>query len=232
MTTIKICGLSTVEDALAAATAGANFIGLVFAPSRRRVTIEQARAMVSALRQQSVGSCVHVVGLFVNEAPDNINAIIERCELDYVQLSGDEMLEQAVGIHCPVIKALRFNGSPTEDGWLNLLANSFQRSDLPQPVAITLQKGRLDLAPCPLLVDAHVPGSYGGTGTLANWEHAAALAKCQPLILAGGLTPENVATAIAQVRPWGVDVSSGVEVDGRKHPALIEAFIRAVRSGV
>jgi phosphoribosylanthranilate isomerase len=218
MTAIKICGLSTVDHALAAATAGADMIGLVFARSRRQVAPEKASHIVGALRQHPAGARVRAVGLFVNTEVAHINDIIEQCGLDYVQLSGDETPQQAVGIQRPVLKSLRLDGSPHEAAWLRAMR---------QPAE---QGAPLMLAPCPLLVDAHVPGHYGGTGTLADWARAAELAQQQPLMLAGGLTPHNVAAAVAQVQPWGVDVSSGVEHNGGKSPALIEAFIEAVRA--
>jgi phosphoribosylanthranilate isomerase len=219
MTTIKICGLSTLEHALAASAAGADMIGLVFARSRRQIAPEQAAALVAALRQHPAGARVAVVGLFVNTEAAQINAVIDQCDLDYVQLSGDELPQHAAGIRRPVIKSLRLNDSPIDAAWLALAAG-----DAP-PAG-----GPLALAPCPLLVDAHQPGSYGGTGTLADWARAADLAHQRPLLLAGGLTPDNVAAAIAQVQPWGVDVSSGVETDGVKDIARIEDFIRAARA--
>jgi phosphoribosylanthranilate isomerase len=193
-------------------------IGLVFAPSRRRVTPEQAAALVAALRQHPAGARVAAVGLFVNAEVTQINSVIEQCGLDYVQLSGDELPQHAAGIRRPVIKSLRLHGSATDAAWLALAAGE-------QPQAVPL-----DLAPCPLLVDAHKPGSYGGTGTLADWDRAAELARQRSLLLAGGLSPDNVAAAIAQVQPWGVDVSSGVETDGMKDTARIEAFIQAARN--
>jgi phosphoribosylanthranilate isomerase len=192
-------------------------IGLVFAPSKRRVTPEQAAALVAALRQHPAGARVAVVGLFVNTEVAQINHVIEQCGLDYVQLSGDELPQHAAGIRRPVMKSLRLNDSPTDTAWLALAAGK------------TPQAASLELAPCPLLVDAHKPGSYGGTGTLADWTKAAELARQRPLLLAGGLAPDNVAAAIAQVQPWGVDVSSGVETDGVKDTARIEAFIQAAR---
>jgi phosphoribosylanthranilate isomerase len=218
MTAIKICGLSTIEHALAAATAGAHLIGLVFVPaSRRAVTLDQAAAITAALRQQPATQQPRIVGLFVNESPATINHVAASCGLDYVQLSGDETPQQMLGLRYPLLKALRLNGQPAEADWLTLLQADAAQADLP-------------LAPCPLLVDAHVSGSYGGTGQLADWQQAAAYARQQPLMLAGGLSPDNVADAIAQVRPWGVDVSSGVEHNRRKDPARIAAFVQAARS--
>jgi phosphoribosylanthranilate isomerase len=227
MTAIKICGLSTREHALAAATAGADFIGLVFANSRRRVEGDQAMTVITALRQHPAGKGVGVVGLFVNEQAAHINRISDQCGLDYVQLSGDETVQQAAGINRPVIKSVRLDGSPLETAWLQVAAQA--QPDQPGNAANHRDQG-VRLAPCPLIIDAHVPGSYGGTGTLADWERAANLAQQQPVMLAGGLQPANVAAAITRVQPWGVDVSSGVERDGKKDSELIEAFICAVRS--
>lgn len=232
MTAVKICGICTIEHALAAAAAGADFVGLVFAPSRRQITLEQAATIAGGLRRHAEGQRVRLVGLFVNERVEQINAVIEHCDLDYIQLSGDETPQQARGIARPVIKSLRLAGTPEEAAWLALFEQRQARSAHQQDVVNYHSHAHDNLltAPCPLLVDAHVPGTYGGTGILANWEHAGALARRQALILAGGLTPANVAAAIAQVRPWGVDVSSGVETNGVKDSAKIHAFIAAVRT--
>jgi phosphoribosylanthranilate isomerase len=228
MTIIKICGIQTVEHALAAATAGADWIGLVLAPSRRQVSADQAVAITAALREHEQGQRVKVVGLFVNEQPAQINAMIERCVLDYVQLSGTETSEDAAAISRPVIKALRLDASPEEEAWLRLAqtASQCQRAVERQAAA---QADDTQFA-IRLLVDAHVPGQFGGTGVRADWRRAAVLAQQQPLILAGGLTPGNVAEAITQARPWGVDVSSGVETGGIKDSAKIDAFVQAVRA--
>jgi phosphoribosylanthranilate isomerase len=227
MTAVKICGLSTIEHALAAAVAGASMVGMVFVPVRRQVSPEQAAAITSALRQHPAGARVRIVGLFVNEQAAHINEIAAQCGLDYVQLSGDETPQQAIGICAPLIKSLRLDDGPVEQEWLRLA----QSSPVPeQPTMVSVQGGEIRLAPCPLVVDAHVAGAYGGTGTLADWRRAAVLAQQQSFLLAGGLKPDNVAEAIAQVRPWGVDVSSGVETDGRKDTALIESFIRMARA--
>lgn len=220
MTAIKICGLSTVEHALAATAAGADMVGLVFATSRRQVSLEQAGVIVAALRRQEAGRRVRVVGLFVNEQPGHINLVAKTCGLDYVQLSGSETPEQAHGIAYPIIKAVRLTGSPEEERWL-ALAHTVSGN--------TRSNAEYAFAPCPLVVDAHVAGAYGGTGTLADWDRAAALAQTRTFLLAGGLTPDNVTSALAQVQPWGVDVSSGVETDGHKDAAQIERFVRRVR---
>jgi phosphoribosylanthranilate isomerase len=145
------------------------------------------------------------VGLFVNEHPGRIRAIVGACGLDVVQLHGDEPPEACVLPPCRVIKGVR----PRREADLAALAA--------YPVAA-------------LLVDAAVPGQFGGTGQRADWELAARLASRQRVILAGGLTPANVAAAVRQVRPYGVDVASGVEsAAGRKDPDRVAQFIRMAK---
>lgn len=213
MTIVKICGLRTVEHALVALNAGADYLGMIFAPSRRQVGEVQAAAITEALRAAPAGPTRRrpgLVGVFVNETPERMRSLYERLRLAAIQLSGEERVEvweQLKGM--PVFKAVRFNGSPSEDAWL---ASDPAVSDLR------------------LLADSHVVGSYGGAGVVGDWKTAADLARRRPILLAGGLTPENVADAIRQVRPWGVDVSSGVETDGVKDSAKIRAFIAAVRA--
>lgn len=224
MTAVKICGVMTAEAALAAATAGADLVGLVFAPSRRQITPAQAMPIVAALRQHP--RRIRIVGLFVNADPAMINTLATQCDLDYVQLSGDELPAQVASIQLPILKAVRLNARPAslhDQAWL---AHTLRQCTSPSLLPNTLPT---DLRPVVfrLLVDAHVAGQYGGTGTLADWEQAASLAQQVPIVLAGGLTPENVAAAIQRVRPWGVDVSSGVERDGVKDPQRIAAFVHA-----
>ncbi len=232
---VKICGLCVLEHALAAISAGADWLGFVFAPSRRRVTVEQARAMISTLRQHTDGQQIRMVGLFVNERADQINQIVQQCGLDYVQLSGDETPRQAQHICRPVIKSLRLTGSDLEAEWLSVCQRRME--EIYDSTGFFGLRSidaayRLLVAPVPLLIDAHVAGAYGGTGTQADWGRAAELARIQPLMLAGGLTPENVDEAIRQVCPHGVDVSSGVETDGSKDVVKIRAFIHAARLAV
>ena len=206
MTSIKICGLRTVEHALAAADAGADLLGLVFAPSRRQISPEDAATIAESIRATPRDRQVSIVGLFVNEAPERMLAIARQCRLDAIQLSGDETSDLADRLPgYTLLKAIRLDGAPSEAGWL------------------AAQAARL-------LVDAHMPGSYGGAGVLADWGRAAELARVRPIVLAGGLTPGNVGEAIWRVRPWGVDVSSGVESDGAKDSAKIRAFIGAARA--
>ncbi|MCX7791603.1 MAG: phosphoribosylanthranilate isomerase [Chloroflexaceae bacterium] len=217
---VKICGLRHAEHASAAAAAGADWIGLVFAASKRRVSVAEASAIATALRERPAPPPL-LAGLFVNAPPATIAAVADAVGLDLIQLSGDEPVEYADALPLPVLKAIRLTGAPAERAWIVRA-----RREQPERAAISARKPPRVL----LLVDAHVPGAYGGTGTPADWSRAAALAAETPLILAGGLHPANVARAIATVRPIGVDVSSGVETDGVKDPAKIEAFIAAVRS--
>jgi phosphoribosylanthranilate isomerase len=209
MTLVKICGLRTVEHALAAFEAGADMLGVILAPARRQVGSLQVAAMRRAVRaaEASAGRGAKIVGVFVNETPERIQEIAATCQLDAVQLSGDEPASIAGRLGgWALFKAVRLADANDEAAW--------SEPELPN---------------VRLLVDAHVPGAYGGAGVLADWARAAVLSRRRPIVLAGGLTPENVGAAISQVRPWAVDVSSGVETDGVKDVAKIQAFIRAVR---
>jgi phosphoribosylanthranilate isomerase len=207
MTVIKICGLRTIEHALAAVEAGADLLGFILAPARRQVTPSQVAAIAAAVRAAPGGRQVGLVGVFVDEAPAQMAAIAKECGLDALQLSGgeDARLLDELPARRTIIKAIRMSGDAAEQGWL--------RATAPR-----------------LLVDAHVPGAYGGAGVLADWDRAAVLARQRPIVLAGGLTPDNVAAAIGRVWPWGVDVSSGVESDGVKDSAKIRAFVAAARA--
>lgn len=220
---VKICGLRRPDHAVAAAIAGADWLGLVFAPSKRRVTIDEARAVADAVRTR-IARPPLLAGLFVNEAPTVILATARAVGLDLIQLSGDEPVELAEQLPLPVLKTVRFSGTPAEQAWIAHAQRSFLHH------AGHVERFARTPPPVLLLADAHVPGAYGGTGKTADWRQAAELATRTPLLLAGGLHPGNVAQAIAVVRPLGVDVSSGVETDGVKDPAKIEAFIAAARA--
>jgi phosphoribosylanthranilate isomerase len=207
MMIVKICGLRHVEHALAAVEAGADLLGFIFAPSRRQVQPEEVVEIAGAVRSAPAARRVGLVGVFVNESPERMSVIARACDLDALQLSGDEdysILERLPGR--TVIKTVRLDDTPQEHGWLSAAA----------PAAL-------------LHVDAHVPGSYGGAGVVADWERAALLARQRPILLAGGLTPDNVGAAVSRVKPWGVDVSSGVETDGVKDTAKIRAFVAAAQ---
>jgi phosphoribosylanthranilate isomerase len=157
------------------------------------------------------------VGVFVNESNERMLEIAEQVGLDMLQLSGDESPEQVseCSVYYPTIKAVRFPGNiPFEQAISEL--GPYVRLDRGDRVR--------------LLLDTYSPGVYGGTGEIADWSLAARIAERMPLILAGGLNPGNVSSAIEQVSPWAVDVSSGVELDGVKDSVLIKEFISAARS--
>ncbi len=210
MTRIKICGIREESDALAAARAGADFIGLVFAPSQRRVALDRAEKITSAVKAS--GQSVEVVGVFANVPFYVVNRIAESCHLDRVQLSGDESWEYCALITRPLIKAVRV-GSRDADGVCTDVAAG----------------AKLLRRECIYLLDTEVRGKYGGTGLAFDWHLARPVAERFPVIVAGGLTPDNVGQAIRTAAPWGVDVSSGVETDGAKDVARIRLFIEAVR---
>ena len=201
---VKICGITRVEDALAAAAAGADAIGMVFyAGSPRAVGVEQARAIIAALPP-----FVTTVGLFVDAARDELAHILASVPLDLLQFHGDESAEQCEGLGRPYIKALRVRAGD------DIVARV---ADYPGAQGI--------------LLDAYVEGVPGGTGEAFDWS-LIPQGLSKPLILAGGLRPDNVAAAVAQVRPYAVDVSGGVEASkGIKDAQKVGAFIRAARGG-
>ena len=211
MTRVKICGIKDVAYALAVMEAGSDFMGLVFAPSQRQVTLAQAEEIVSLVREHSD---IAVVGVFVNLPATEVNMIATACHLDWVQLSGDESWEYCLRINQPVIKVVRV-----------------ERGQSPEEIYDYLSQGDrlLSNKKHRYLVDSRVGGRYGGTGITTDWGLVGEIAQRFPMILAGGLTSENVAQAIDTVTPWGVDVSSGVEVNGVKNIAKIKDFISAVR---
>jgi len=213
---IKIEGLRDPMTALKIAQMGADAIGLVFAESPRWVSPEQARAIVDVLPPW-----VATVGVFVDADATTINRVVERARIGYVQLHGDEPPGIVRQIHAPCIKAFRVR----DEGWL---AEVRQWLD-----ALTV---RTNLAA--VLLDTYCPDAKGGTGRRFNWEMVAdaraagALAGIDPIILAGGLDPNCVGRAVDLIKPWAVDVASGVEKEpGVKDLRKVEAFIRATREG-
>ena len=210
---VKICGLTCVEDAIACVAAGADWIGLNFhRPSPRSIGPEAAAEILAALPDH-----VTAVGVFVDRPPGEVAELASRLGLKVVQLHGREPIEDLAALgHFRVIRAFRLR-SP-DDG--RAVADFWSRADA------------IGHPPYGALVDAYVPGLPGGTGVAIDDSLLAGLPPLPRLILAGGLDPRNVAGRIARVRPWMVDVASGVESSpGRKDPDAVAAFVRAVRPG-
>lgn len=221
MTLVKICGVRTVEQALCAAGAGADLVGLVFyGASHRSVSVAEAAAISRALRD--AGGHTLAVGLFVNEPAEYINQVSDAAILDLVQLSGDEPVDLLSRIERPLLRTVRIAAS----GDVRALQEGMRRD---REAVANRPVGPLDRS-LAFLLDAHVEGAFGGTGARANWSLARELARVFPLVLAGGLTPETVAGAVRAVRPLGVDVSSGVETNRVKDLAKIRQFVEAVRA--
>jgi len=211
VTRIKICGLSGVEDAVAGA--GADFIGLVFAPGRRQASPDKARRIAEAIRR--LPSAPEVVGVFVNSPADEVNRIAAYCLLDRVQLSGNEDGDYCRRIERPIIKVVH-------------VAATTEADDILQEIDALRRLG-LENEPIYML-DTRIGGAFGGSGRVFDWRLAAVAAARFPIVIAGGLSPANVSRLIEQVKPWAVDVSSGVETNGHKDAARIMDFIEAVRN--
>jgi phosphoribosylanthranilate isomerase len=198
---VKICGITSVADALVAAEAGADLIGLMFYErSPRHVTFARAAEIAQALPPD-----ISRVGVFVNPDADTVMRAIGECGLSLLQFHGEETPEFCTQFGLMSMKAFRVKDADS------LLALPAYETDA-------------------YLLDAYSPDAHGGTGAKFNWELAVAAKQYgRPIFLAGGLTPENVAQAVKQVMPFGVDVSSGVESSpGKKDPAKVRAFIQAV----
>ncbi len=203
MTRVKICGITRVEDALAAARLGADAVGLMFyAQSPRAVSAGQARRIVDALPP-----FVTTVGVFVDPAPEEVRAALAAAPLNLLQFHGDEAPEFCAGFGVEYLKAVRV-----------------------RPGLDLLQYAARYRGAKALLLDAFVQGAHGGTGQTFDWSLIPG-ALPLPVVLSGGLDPGNVAEAVRRVRPWAVDVSSGVEAArGVKDPQKIAAFIQGARS--
>lgn len=243
MTLVKICGHQTPEDVLSAAEAGADFVGINFARSERRVDAQQANAMVRALGEPLAERPLAVpppaqphvreeprawfrhgaqlieayleskrpltVGIFADQPIDEVNAIAEEAGIDLVQLSGDESWDDCLLVARQVIQVVHVSPIDSPSDPMEFVEPGF---------AVAL-----------MLDSAH--GQYrGGTGRAFDWEVAVRVAEQIPMMLAGGLTPENVGEAIARVGPWAVDVASGVERDGRHDAERVRDFVQAAKA--
>jgi phosphoribosylanthranilate isomerase len=202
----KVCGITRGEDAEEAVRLGAGAIGFILWPgSPRAISVEAAAAI-----GRDLPDGVQKVGVFVDPDADELRGAAEEAGLDVVQLSGDESPALCSQAPKPAWKALRLpSGTSTTEA-----------EEMAAPYD-----------GCTLLVDAGVRGEYGGTGEVADWSAAASLAATRRVVLAGGLRPDNVAAAIERVRPWGIDVASGVEAaPGRKDPEKLRRFAEALEA--
>ncbi len=200
MTKIKICGMRSPQDAICATSAGAWAAGFVFAPSARQVTVDEAARIIRVMHPS-----VHKVGVFVDSSLEAVKATAAATGIDMLQFHGQESPEYCQEFALPVIKSFRIRD---EDS--------------------LAQVEKYKVFAC--LCDTYVPGRAGGSGQTFDWRCLQGLPASLRIILAGGLTPRNVSTAILQTRPFAVDVSSGVEINGRKDRKLIEAFIHQAKS--
>jgi phosphoribosylanthranilate isomerase len=206
MTRVKICGLTSLEDAQQATELGAWALGMIFwRPSPRACTAEEAEAIGAHLHRR-----VELTGVFVNATLDEVAQVADLCRLSMLQLHGDEgpayCQEAARRTGCKVIKAARVRDAAHVQA---------------------LRAFRTDYH----LLDAHSPKAPGGTGESFDWELARLHPRTPPVVLSGGLTPDNVADAIAAAEPFAVDTASGTEAEpGRKDPAKVTAFFRAVEA--
>jgi phosphoribosylanthranilate isomerase len=216
---IKICGNTSLEDALVAVEAGADAVGFVFAPSPRRVTPAEVAAITPHLP-----ATVEKIGVFVDAALEEIVSTVQLCNLNGVQLHFDAYpelparLHQRLGPEVRILRVIHFS-----------VERAGQHAD---QIAKYDQDSHVDA----VLVDSRTATAIGGTGVAFEWESARATlfrdAIACKRIAAGGLSPANVAEAIAVLRPWGVDAVSGVEAaPGRKDPAKVREFVRRVRTG-
>jgi phosphoribosylanthranilate isomerase len=212
---IKICGITNADDALAAVRAGADAIGLNFyARSKRSIGVENAIAIVRDVPREIVK-----VGVFVNPLVAEVNAVVNAGVIDFVQLHGDESPELMAQLpDLPIMKAVRWDSVASPELLANFLAECMHRQ----------------CVPAALLMDANIAGEFGGTGAAADWKSIAKWRQetrlAMPIVLAGGLTADNVGAAIAAVHPEAVDTASGVEsLPRKKSEALITSFVAAAR---
>lgn len=201
MTFVKVCGITRAEDARAALEAGATALGFVFWPKSPRVVTPEQAAGIIS----GLPYGTQAVGVFVNQPPAEIDAAVRTAGLTAIQLHGDERPDILPSMHRPVLKAV------------TLASAELALTEWPESVL--------------LLLDAHDPARRGGTGQAVDWDEAGRLAERRRVVLAGGLRPENVSEAISRVRPFGLDVSSGVEdAPGEKSVEKLRRFFEGVRA--
>lgn len=240
MVWIKVCGIKDYEEACQALDAGVDALGFNFAAGPRRITPEQARSII-----QRLPNCVNKVGVFLDQEVEELVAITEFCQLDMVQLHGQESLEYIKALPLPetvmIIKVLHIDSqlrlpgagtlppssAETSQCWADSLVRARYRTQLEEKARLYRNSRKVYA----LLVDTRGPGLAGGTGKTFDWGWARGLVQQgHRVVVAGGLNPDNVASAIRAVCPYGVDVASGVENQGRKDAKKLKAFVRAARS--
>ena len=211
-TRIKICGLRSAKAALVASECGADFLGFVFVDGvRRQLQPDEGARVIKEYRSSTQSSEeTKLVGLFRNQSTDFVNQTAAKAGLDFLQLCGEENPDYVSRLGLPIFRQIRVKDGTKPD-------------DLHKIVSPHLAAGHH------IILDRFDIDTPGGSGKSFNWDAAEGIAEQKNVLLAGGLKSENVKTAIAQLAPWGVDVSSGVETDGVKDPELIKAFIGTVR---
>ncbi len=202
MVRVKICGVRNEKEALMAVEGGAEAVGFILTESHRRILPEKASNICKV-----IPPFVSKVGVFVDEDPGLVKEIAEECRLDILQFHGQEPPSSLIGFKQKVIKAFALKGEESLD-------NIY----------------RYESTVHAWLLDAYAPGKPGGTGRTFNWSLVNKIIRKKPIILAGGLTEENILQALKEVRPFAVDVSSGVETEGEKDCGKIINFINKVRS--
>jgi phosphoribosylanthranilate isomerase len=247
MACVKICGITNLEDALVAADAGADLVGFVFVPSSPRyIEPERAREIVLALKAR--GAAPRCVGVFVNDPLERVRAVMELVRLDVAQLHGNEppRVVQALNAHRPERHLLRTAGAvQVSEGLQSSVKEILRfaqndgigaykalrpRDEAEAQAQVAEYRAVVNGQVPAFIVDAFHPQRFGGTGQCADWSLAALVALEFPILLAGGLCVENIADAIRAVRPWGVDVSSGVErAPGLKDHDKVREFIQTAK---
>ena len=213
MVKIKICGISEAEHAVISAAAGADILGLVFAESRRHVTLEKAREIVDAVR--GLAPRPKIAGVFVNSPAVDVNHIASVCHLDFVQLSGDENREYCRKINFSIIKVIHVMSNTNIDGVSSEIREFNQLQSLQNTI---------------FMLDTKKANSFGGTGKAFDWKLVTRLSANRNIMVAGGLDSSNVTRLLELCTPWGVDVSSGVEKQGKKDMQRVKSFIETVRN--
>ena len=213
-THVKICGLRDSPNALVAADSGAAFLGFNFVEGvRRQLQPDEGQWVTEGFSggREGIPNGPKLVGLFRDQSVEWVRHVAQQCHLHMAQLNGDEDLAYAEELIVPVMRQIRVKPDDTAESLRN-------------EVHQWLNAGHM------VVLDSFDPGAPGGTGVAFNWSVADGIAEQEGVLLAGGLTPENVGTAIQQLNPWGVDVASGVEMDGVKDPDRIREFIKAARN--